>query len=82
MLLIGAGNVDHNTSVPVLFKMMEKSGRPWLLVFDNFDDPKAYDISPFLPKRGRRLIIITSRRTEAGDSAMVLGQGVSGRRRR
>ena len=38
---------------------------PWLLVFDNYDDPDTFDISPYFPRaacRNRNAILVLSRR--------------------
>lgn len=48
-----------------LFHLIGQSTTPWLVVFDNLDDLTAYDIHHFLPSRGLRLTLITSRNTES-----------------
>ena len=50
-----------------VFGVIQNSSSPWVVVFDNYDDPKAYDIDQLLPQkqRGRRLTIITSRTRSA-----------------
>ncbi|TGO55795.1 hypothetical protein BOTNAR_0237g00120 [Botryotinia narcissicola] len=51
------GSVDI-TSFPVLVrKQIEMWKEPWLLVFDNFDDPANCDITKYLPQRDFGLII-------------------------
>ncbi|KAB8253816.1 hypothetical protein BDV32DRAFT_155798 [Aspergillus pseudonomiae] len=65
ILSLSSENLDHETSMHAIFKVIEKSALPWLFVFDNMDDLTAYNVESFLPKRGLRFIIITSRRTES-----------------
>jgi hypothetical protein len=38
--------------------------QPWLMVFDNYDDPTSYDIRGFIPENTLSRVIITSRHTE------------------
>ncbi|TGO30743.1 hypothetical protein BPAE_0003g00270 [Botrytis paeoniae] len=40
---------------------------PWLLVFDNFDDPADYNITKYLPQSDFGLIIVTGRHPAAND---------------
>lgn len=47
-----------------LLKAIIASEAPWLFVFDNLDDLRAYDINRFLPKHGLRFTIIASRSME------------------
>ncbi|KAF7887297.1 hypothetical protein EAF00_009591 [Botryotinia globosa] len=41
--------------------------KPWLLVFDNFDDPADYEITKYLPQSNFGLIIVTGRHPAAND---------------
>jgi tetratricopeptide (TPR) repeat protein len=50
---------------------------PWLLVFDNADDP-TLDLSAFFPASSRGIIIITSRNPECAEHATIGRQKVEG----
>ncbi|KAK1472481.1 hypothetical protein CCUS01_05866 [Colletotrichum cuscutae] len=45
-----------------VFRLVATSKRPWVLVLDNFDNPKAYDVESVLPRQeSKHFVIITSR---------------------
>ena len=68
---ITKNKVDSNdgaANIRTALKMLSVWKNPWLLVFDNFDDPKAFEnkhIREYYPQRGRGFIIFTSRDAES-----------------
>jgi hypothetical protein len=38
---------------------------PWLMVFDNYDDPQSYNIKKFIPDNKLGMVIVTSRHKDA-----------------
>jgi Cdc6-like AAA superfamily ATPase len=54
-------NHDPEEVQAIVLRFIGYSDRPWLIVFDNYDDLLAYEIEDFLPKQGRNFTIITSR---------------------
>lgn len=59
-------NLEPDLAVCSVLEEIARSDMPWLVVFDNVDDPRACDgIERFLPSCGRGLVIITSRTASA-----------------
>ncbi|KAJ5362068.1 hypothetical protein N7541_002912 [Penicillium brevicompactum] len=53
---------DAEQTRAAVFRVITASKLPWLVLLDNFDDPKAYDVELVLPPgQSRSLVIITSR---------------------
>jgi tetratricopeptide (TPR) repeat protein len=60
---------DSQVIIRVVRDIVGAWTRPWLLVFDNFDDPKAFYEKPiqnYLPQGGKGFVIFTSRHADAG----------------
>ncbi|TEY75196.1 hypothetical protein BOTCAL_0064g00290 [Botryotinia calthae] len=59
---------ENIASLPALARhQVEMWKEPWLLVFDDFDDPADYDITKYLPQSDFVLIIIIGRHPAAND---------------
>jgi hypothetical protein len=59
---------DAEANIRTALKVLSVWKNPWLLVFDNFDEPQAFEnkhIRDYYPQRGRGLIIFTSRNAES-----------------
>ncbi|KAF7946922.1 uncharacterized protein EAE97_004171 [Botrytis byssoidea] len=61
------GSVDLTSFPALVRKQIEMWKEPWLLVFDNFDDPADYEITKYLPQSDFGLIIVTGRHPSAND---------------
>jgi tetratricopeptide (TPR) repeat protein len=59
---------DADANVRTAIGILSAWKNPWLLVFDNFDEPKAFEnkhIREYYPQRGTGFIIFTSRDAES-----------------
>jgi tetratricopeptide (TPR) repeat protein len=59
---------DAEASIRTALRILSVWKNPWLLIFDNFDEPKAFGnkhIREYYPQRGRGFIIFTSRDAES-----------------
>ena len=59
---------DAEANIRTALRILSAWKNPWLLVFDNFDEPKAFEnkhIREYYPHRGRGFIIFTSRDAES-----------------
>ncbi|KAI9869902.1 MAG: hypothetical protein M1830_004948, partial [Pleopsidium flavum] len=55
---------NPEANIRIVLDIMSMWPMPWLLVFDNFDEPKAFDKKPikdYFPRGKKGLILITSR---------------------
>lgn len=53
--------MDSETRASTTRRALANRDHPWLMVFDNYDDPKSYDIREFIPENDLGRILITSR---------------------
>jgi len=58
-------NSDWEARSSFTRRTLANSGRPWLLVFDNYDNPQSYDIRKYIPENMLGRIIITSRHKDS-----------------
>jgi hypothetical protein len=58
-------NLDVDARVAITRRALTNRQRPWLVVFDNYDDPSSYDIRDFIPDNRFGNVIITSRHKDA-----------------
>ncbi|KAI1748940.1 hypothetical protein F4782DRAFT_337682 [Xylaria castorea] len=61
LLLRDLESQDPEQVKAIVLRLIGCSDRPWLMVFDNYDDLFAYEIEDFLPKQGLNRTITTSR---------------------
>ncbi|CAJ2504171.1 Uu.00g115650.m01.CDS01 [Anthostomella pinea] len=59
-------STDTNASVTYTLNLLASSPVPWLVVFDNYDDPTAYQLRKFFPASGMKgHILVTTRHPDA-----------------
>ncbi|KAI3325703.1 hypothetical protein HD806DRAFT_454660 [Xylariaceae sp. AK1471] len=66
------GLVDSESRVRCTKQVLADWSEPWLLVFDNFDDPSKFSIGDYIPSSVQGHIIITTRAADV----KVLGNGI------
>jgi hypothetical protein len=62
---------DDQTQIQVSAWLSEKAKVRWLLIFDNHDGPKQYNIKKYFPCASQGSIIITSRSPELLNGAVI-----------
>jgi len=59
------GFMEPDTKVEFVLNTISLLDTPWLLVFDNYDDPILFNnVQDFFPERGQGTIMLTTRRAE------------------
>jgi tetratricopeptide (TPR) repeat protein len=61
--------LDVNAKVAVARRALANRVAPWLMVFDNYDDPTGHDIRKFMTDNEASMIIVTSRNREVAHLA-------------
>ncbi|OQV03704.1 hypothetical protein CLAIMM_08718 [Cladophialophora immunda] len=61
----GRNSPANRKLVPYVKLQLEQCKSRWLLIFDNYDNPAAVRLAPFLPRSLLGDIIVTSRRSDA-----------------
>ncbi|HTK07740.1 MAG TPA: NB-ARC domain-containing protein [Ktedonobacteraceae bacterium] len=59
--------IGHPQLVTAIIVWLEQEEQPWLLIFDNVDDPSF--IQPYLPRRGNGSVLLTTRASAVGSFA-------------
>jgi hypothetical protein len=60
-----SGSLDtNNLRARVHQWLSDPANTAWLLIFDNHDDPDAFDIRPYYPPASHGTVLITSRRSD------------------
>jgi tetratricopeptide (TPR) repeat protein len=57
--------LDTEARVSNLRRKVAERTIPWLMVFDNYDDPQSYNIRKFIPDSKLGMVIITSRHKDS-----------------
>ena len=58
-------NLDLDARAAIARRALTNRERPWLMVFDNYDDASSYDVRDFIPDNKLGNVIITSRHKDA-----------------
>jgi hypothetical protein len=63
----------RDPGVDFVLGKLEEWPEPWLLVFDNFDNPMSYNLQDYIPDVEKGCILITTRNAGADNYAQPLG---------
>jgi tetratricopeptide (TPR) repeat protein/transcriptional regulator with XRE-family HTH domain len=61
------GETDQHRLVAAIIAWLEQCEQPWLMIFDNADEPSL--VLPYLPRRGKGSILLTTRASAVGSLA-------------
>ncbi|KAI1386773.1 uncharacterized protein F4822DRAFT_411176 [Hypoxylon trugodes] len=56
---------DTDSKIALVRRKLTVGNMPWLLVFDNYDDPTAFDLRDYVPKGPLGNVLVTSRSPDA-----------------
>jgi hypothetical protein len=54
-----------DTGVEFVTEKLEEWLEPWLIVFDNYDNPLSYNLREYIPDRGNGRVLVTTRHSDA-----------------
>jgi hypothetical protein len=62
-------SLETKSSVGNVHRALADRGIPWLMVFDNYNDPQSYNIQKFIPGNELGIFIVTCRHKDAESCA-------------
>ena len=65
-LIIDSGNKVETIVEAVISWLNDPRNGPWLLIFDNYDEPRSFPLREYFPKNTRGKILVTTRLRDLG----------------